>query len=223
VGALKVPRVTSAPVRRVRSSPSRHRTRGPFMKVARPGKIVLGSSRRWGPTALMRMPAAGNSYRPLSWETMGEPPAEVEAWKTERMRRVRSVGGVIGGFVIGGMAGLASNAILSGTGSFTWNYPLFFAVAVPVGVGEYFFSGWFLPRIARATQLQVRRVAISTEQLHLEQASGKIVEWPLKRVRVSDKPVAGGWYVVSLPAGRTNLSFWVPAMLASSIRAAASK
>lgn len=167
---------------------------------------------------------AGIAFLPLNWQTIGETPAEVVKWKTERMRKVRFAGGVMGGFLVGGLAGFASNAIASGPVSFSWNYLLFFAVGIPVGIGDYlFFTGWFLPRLAQASQLQVRRVAISTEKLHLEQVSGKIVEWPLKGVRVSDKSLAGGWYVVSLPAGRTSLSFWAPPIVASSIRAATAK
>ncbi len=159
----------------------------------------------------------------LYWLDIGELPAEVKVWRANRMKNAQSIGGVGGALLIGGFAGFASNAIWSGPGSFAWNLPLFFAVAVPVGIGEFFFMRWFLPWVARTTQYQVRRVAISTESLRLEKVSGQIVAWPLKRVRVSVKSPAAGWYVVSMPTTWTSLSFWAPPTVASSIRAALHK
>jgi len=156
----------------------------------------------------------------LNWLEIGDIPFAVKTWQASRMKKVLSFGGVGIGLLIGTLAGFASNSITSGPGPFSWNFPLFFAVGVPVGLGSFAFNRWFLPRIARASQYQVRRVAISAENLHIEQATGRIVEWPLNGIRVSSDSPAGGWYVVSLPAGRTSLSFWAPPMVASSIRAA---
>ncbi len=165
----------------------------------------------------------GVAYQPLSWMELGEVPSAVKAWQANRLKTALAIGGIGGALLIGGLAGFASNAIWSGSGLFTWNLPLFFLVAIPGGIGSFFFTRWYLPWLVKSTQFQVRRIAISDDKLHLEQVSSKLVEWPLKRVRVSNEPRAGGWYVVSLPAGRTNISFWAPPMIASSIRAAATR
>jgi|SRR5271157_3505796 len=171
----------------------------------------------------MQNTSSDTTRQPLYWFDIGEVPAEVKAWQANRMKKAQSIGGVGGAFLFGGLAGFASNAIVSSSGSFAWDLPLFFAVAIPVGVGEFLFMRWFIPRIARATQYQVRRVAISAESLQLERASGEVVAWPVKSVRVSTESPAGGWYVVSIPAGRTSLSFWAPPTVASSIRVALHK
>lgn len=162
-------------------------------------------------------------HESLNWMYIGQIPPAVTAWQADRLRKAQLVGGVGGGLLIGGLAGVASNVILSGPGTFAWNIPLLLGVAIPVGIGSFFFNRWIIPRVAGATQFQFQQVAISSDKLHLEQETGKIVEWPLKRIRVSNDAIAGGWFVVSLPAGRTSFSFWAPPMVANSIRTAAKR
>lgn len=151
---------------------------------------------------------------------LGAPPAAVDEWLARRMKFVLSVMAPVGAVVIGVLAGLASNDLWPNTGSFTWDLPLFIAVAVAVGIGEFAFLRWFFPRLARATQYRVRRVAVSDGNLLIEQDSGTLLEWPIKIVRVSKGPLVGGWFVVSRPAGRVNESFWAPLAVATAIRAA---
>lgn len=44
-------------------------------------------------------------------------------------------------------------------------------------------------------------------------------DFPLKRVAISDAPVAKDWYTIGLPSGRFTPTFYAPEMVASAIRA----
>jgi len=157
----------------------------------------------------------------LNWMEIGDRPVAVAEWEARRFAVVQRIGSWVGGFVFGGVVGLLASYLVYGRGFWPPNLPIFFAAGVPVGIGEFFFTRWFLLNIARAANLRAKRVAISGPLLHIELIAGNVVEWPLKSVHVSKDPIAGGWYTVSLPAGRTSLSFWAPPLIATSIRNAA--
>lgn len=159
------------------------------------------------------------SSQPLDWIEVGEVPAAVDQWRTARLRRIQPISSVLGGLFLGGVAGYS--AVNVWPGATAWplraDAELFLAVAVPVGVFEFFFNRWFLGWIARVSELHVRRFAIYDGKLHLEQDSGRISRWPLKQVRVSKGAVAGGWYSVGIAAGRVTLTFYVPPLVATTI------
>lgn len=158
----------------------------------------------------------------MNWMDVGEPPPEVAAFRAARLKTARSVGGVGGGIIIGGLAGFV--VLTQWPGAFYWTFPsqveLFLAFAVPVGVAEFFVFRWMLTWLEKASSLHVRRVAILAGKLYTDQASGKSLERALKHVRLSKNAIAGGWFLVSLPAGRTALSFYVPPLVASTIASA---
>lgn len=159
---------------------------------------------------------------PLNWLDVGEPPREVVDRRRRRARTVRTYGSVLGGLVIGGMAGWAATTLWPGSDSWTVSASLllFLAVAVPVGIGSFAFDWWFFPKLDKATSLQVRRVGVSMTKLYVERTSGEVSDWPLKRVLLSRQEVTPGWYAVGLPVGQAVLTFHVPALVASSIRSA---
>jgi hypothetical protein len=162
------------------------------------------------------------STQSFNWIEVGEAPAAIEQWRAARLRRIRPISSVVGGLLIGGLAGFAGVTVWPG--AMAWplrtEAELFLAVAVPVGVFEFFFNRWFLEWSARVHELHVRRLAIFDGKLYLEQASGRTSQWPLKQVRVSKDAVAGGWYSVGLGGGRATLTFYVPPPAAATIASA---
>ncbi len=170
----------------------------------------------------MQAPTTSTQLQSMAWIDVGEPPAAVLAWRAARLKKAQSFGGLLIGVLIGGLAGFLVVARWPGAQSWSWatEVALFLAAAVPVGVAEFFVNRWMLARTARRNLLHVRRMAIVAGQLHLDQVSGAPVERPLKQVHISKDAIAGGWYVVSLLAGRTALVFFVPPLAASTLTSA---
>jgi hypothetical protein len=160
----------------------------------------------------------------LSWVEVGEPPASIAAWRAARFKRLAPIIGAIGGVLIGGVGGFAVATIWPGAlgWTLTSRFELFLGVALPVGVAEYFTNQWLLAYVANATNLHVRRLAVFNARVYLELSSGGTLDRPLMEARVSHAPIADGWFSVSLPAGRTSLTFYVPgpvaALLTSGVR-----
>jgi hypothetical protein len=160
----------------------------------------------------------------MIWMEVGEPPAAVRAYRAARQQRVLPILRVVSGVVVGGLSGFGALAVWAD--SFSWPLAkigeLIVGVGLPVGIAEYFFTGWFFPFLARHTELHVQKVALADGKLWITPATGAVYDWPMKRVIVSKVAVAGGWFVVSLPAGKVTLSFWVPPMVAATLAGATS-
>lgn len=75
---------------------------------------------------------------PMNWIDIGEPPAEIEAWRAARIKRLLPIGSVLGGAFVGTLAGYAGVTIWPG--ALSWplvrEVELFLAVAVPVGIAD---------------------------------------------------------------------------------------
>ena len=158
----------------------------------------------------------------LNWVEIGNRPPELERWRDVRFQAFRRYGGVLGGILIGGLAGLVAVVVWASpmSWSLTQDLGVWVVVAIPVGIAEFFVFGWLLGVIVRASTYDVRRVAISGDRLYVEQASGRTFNEAVAKFRVSTKAVAGGWYAVSLPGGRSSTTFYVPGLVAESIVAA---
>jgi hypothetical protein len=155
----------------------------------------------------------------MDWIEVGEPPTEVRAWRAARLKKAQAFGGILIGVLVGGIAGFLAVARWPGTQ--TWplvtEVELFLAIAVPVGLAEFFVNRWTLARTARRNLLHVRRMTVVGGKLHIDQVSGPPIERPLKQVHVSKEAIAGGWFMVSLLAGRSALVFFVPPLTASAL------
>jgi hypothetical protein len=154
----------------------------------------------------------GMQFSALNWMEVGEPPSSIEEARDQRWKKIRPYATFGGGFLIGGFAGFAG--IVLWPGAWTWLLPtrveLFLAVAIPVGVVEFFLTGWMVPRIGRLAYLRVRRVAVHQGKLRIELTSGSTIEWALKSVRTSQSKAAPGWYAVWSASGRVTPSFYAP-------------
>jgi hypothetical protein len=172
--------------------------------------------------AATQTPLPVASLQPLNWMEVGEPPSAIDEWRAARLRKLGPVTSALMGVFIAGIAGYAG--VLLWPGALTWSFEgkaeLFLATALPVGIVEFFAMLWLLAWVAKASELHVRRVATSEGKLHVEMLTGRSNEWPLTRVGVSNDPVAGGWHSVMMAAGRASVVFYVPPLVAASIRSA---
>lgn len=163
--------------------------------------------------------AGGLSPQPVNWMEVGEPPTEVMAWRAARLAKAQTYGGLLIGLFIGGAAGFI--VLLYWPGAASWSIvsraELFVAVGIPIGVAEFFVNRVLLTMISRATLLHIRRLAIFDGKVYMERVVGGTIERPVKDVRVSKTSVVAGWYVVSLPAGRSSLAFFVPPLVGTAL------
>jgi len=161
-------------------------------------------------------------YRPLNWMDVGEPPAAVQALRDAQNRKVVGVVTHVMPPVIAAVAGFFALFLLPGPLSWTLaaQVELFFAVAIPVGVGSYIFQRWYVRFIAKYTQYHPKRVAIEGPKLVIDLGDGKTYDYSFKNLGVSDQPLAEDWYTVGISGGRFIVTFYVPAQVAAYIRAA---
>jgi hypothetical protein len=158
----------------------------------------------------------------INWIEIPEPPAEIKAWREARVNRLVPIFATMSAVLIGLVGAFA--AVTEWRGTSNWSVTLeterFVIIALVIGVADFFFSRYFLRWIMNATNLHVRRLAISEGKLCLEMISGDRWNPPLKNAIVSPEAIAGGWFSVTIPAGRTAASCFVPGPVASTIRAA---
>ena len=159
----------------------------------------------------------------LHWLSAGEPPTGIAERQTARMKRGLPYFSIGGGLLVGGFAGFAGVVLVYGG---SWPLPsswgLFFAIAVPVGVASFFTTRTMVPWIGRASTMHVRRVAVSTGELHVEDMSGHLAVIPLARVSVAETPTEEGWLAVTIQGGRVAPFFYVPRFVGSTIASALS-
>ncbi len=176
------------------------------------------------PTREVQALQADLPVQPLNWIEVGDPPPALTEWLAARARRVRVYGSIFAGLFMGGLVGYIGLYLWSG--SSVWplstRAELFVAIAIPVGIAEYFSNGWILAWMGEKSGFRPRRVAIYAGNLYLDPGVGTTAQWPLGRVRVSKNPVAAGWSAVSLtlPVGWFVLSFYAPAPVAATIASA---
>jgi hypothetical protein len=157
------------------------------------------------------------------WE-VGEPPAAILAAQDARMRRIAPLLSTVSGVLFGGVVGFLI-VFIAWPGANSWSLAaraeLFLAFAVPFGLLDYLFMGFYIRMVSRATTLHVRRLSIADGKVRLERADGGTSVVVLKHLRVSEAPVAEAWHSVSYPAGRFAITFYVPADVAQVLRSSA--
>jgi hypothetical protein len=158
---------------------------------------------------------------PLEWMDVGPPPASVTDWSARMDRLLGNVTGSIVGVMTGVLAGVAGVGITGGSvgAPLTWNFELFFALGIPVGLAFFFLVRWAAPRSTRARYLSVRRVAIDGKVLRLDMDSGEVRQWRLNDIWIAKNSPAAGWFVVSA----RGQGFLAPPTVASEIRNAAAR
>lgn len=158
----------------------------------------------------------------LNWVDIPEPPAEVEAVREARVKRLTPIIATISACMIGLVGAFATITLWRGSANWAASLTIerFVIIAVPLAIADYFLSLYLLRYVAKATNLKARRLAISGGKLCMELATGGRWDPPLKSVYVSTAEVASGWYSLTIQAGRTAAECFVPASVASMIAAA---
>jgi len=172
------------------------------------------------------MPSANLATPPetLNWLAVGESPATIEESQADRLRRGLPYFSIGAGLLIGGLAGVCGVILVYGG---RWPTPtwveLFLVIAIPVAGASSFVNRLMVPWLIRASTLHVRRVAISSGELHIEDMSGHVTVVPLQRVGVSSTVTEEGWMVVMIQAGRVTPRFCVPGVVGTTISSALSR
>lgn len=146
------------------------------------------------------------------WIDVGQPPSAVLEWKNARLKRFTPLFAALGAAIIGPLAGFAATALWPGAQSWSLNtrLELFAGVAIVVAAAEFVGNLRLIPWIARLSTMNLRRVAISGEDLHVELVTGRPFDYPLKRLSVSREPIASGWYSISMQFGKVTATAFVP-------------
>ena len=152
-----------------------------------------------------------------------DPPFNLDPEIAGRLKRITPImqaGGVAIGLVCGYVATIVATTVLPAR-PVVWPtsqlIELFLAVAVPVGLAEYFLSPRILQWMAKASRLRVRSLRVTDGKLRLELAVGKPFDVRLDHLRISPAAVSDGWYRISMPGGRTSLRFYVPTEIADKL------
>jgi hypothetical protein len=129
----------------------------------------------------------------------------------------------LGAVVFGGVVGyLALQTIWTGGPAFLsgeW-VGLFFAIAVPFGIADYFFTRWYFTRLLRATSLRGNvRLSVSEGELHLAPDGQPPYSVPLTQVWLSTTPVGEGWRRLTISQGSFGISYAVPEPIAARLTA----
>lgn len=147
-----------------------------------------------------------------AWMDVGQPPSAVLDWKNARVKRLTPRLAVVSAVLFGPIAGFAGVAVWPGAQSWplTTRLELFAGLAAVIGVADFFASLRVFPWLASASTLNVRRIAISGDNLRVEPVTGRPFDYPLKRLAVSSEPVAAGWHTISMNFGKVTATAFVP-------------
>jgi hypothetical protein len=157
------------------------------------------------------------------WD-VGRPPGSVIAIRDVRVRRLVPAISAVTAVIFGPAVGLVVVDTLW-PGATGWSLgdrlELFFAIAVPVAILDFFLTQVYLRWIARISSFDVRRWSIAPTTVLLERMDGRTVEIPRAHLAVSEAPVADRWFRVTYPSGEMALAFYVPGPVADLLRSSA--
>jgi hypothetical protein len=154
----------------------------------------------------------------MEWVEVGTAPGEVLEWRRRKLRRERTIVPLALAAPVGLAIGFAVARSFPNASSWTGLHPL--AVTLELGAlvaSLLFAAGWaFYGWGTRNLELQVRRVVISDDRVHIQRVSGAELDLPLHGASVSKSPVPGGWYVIGVGQGWTS-TFYAPPAVADAI------